>query len=244
MRNARVSVRHGLANWVVRLRPLRTKAGLSGQGRILGPHGARGCVAAVCTTPAGLAPYHRCQYKRWVYDGHDDWFVPRSGTRIETEAKWLATAPQQPSGFAQARLTSTSFLPVGRGGRVFLALVGSTASDDRLSPLHQSTLGGPFRLGAFERDQLRGVRTGYAGTGYLHQLGRMPDLLGGPIYVGAWLESGWIEAGKAFPTASHTGLRNVSAGLLVDTLLGALFASTSFGDDGPRFRIGLGRPLW
>ena len=65
MRNARVSGRHGLANWVVRLRPLRTKAGLSGQGRILGPHGVRGCVAADCTTPAGLAPYHRCQYKRW-----------------------------------------------------------------------------------------------------------------------------------------------------------------------------------
>ena len=30
---------------------------------------------------------------RWVYDGHDDWFVPRSGTRIVTEARWLATVP-------------------------------------------------------------------------------------------------------------------------------------------------------
>ena len=181
---------------------------------------------------------------RWVYDGYDDWFVPRSGTRIETEARWLVTAPGQPSGFAQARLTSTSFLPVGRGGRIFLALVGSTASGDQLSPIHQSTLGGPFRLGAFERDELRGVRTGYAGTGYLRQLGRMPDLLGGPIYFGAWVESGWIEAGRAFPPTSHADLRNVSAGLLVDTLLGALFATTSYGSDGPRFHIGLGRPFW
>ena len=149
-----------------------------------------------------------------------------------------------PSGFAQARLTSTSFPPVGRGGRVFLSLVGSAASSGQISPLHQSTLGGPFRFGAFERDQVRGVRTGYAGTGYLHQLGRMPDLIGGPIYAGAWVEAGWVKAGKAFVPASHGALRNVSAGLLVETMLGAVFASTSLGSDGPRFTFGLGRALW
>ena len=65
MRNAPASVRHRLATWVVRLRPLCANARLSGQGRILGQHGLRGCVAAVCTTPAGLALYHRCQHKRW-----------------------------------------------------------------------------------------------------------------------------------------------------------------------------------
>ena len=182
---------------------------------------------------------------RWVYDGHDHWLVPRSGTRIETEARWLVTAPGQPSGFAQARLTSSTFLPAGRAGRVFLALAGSTASDDQLSLLHQSTLGGPFRLGAFDRDRFRGVRTGYAGAGYLHRLGRMPDLIGGPIFAGAWLEGGWVEDGGALPRAGRDGLRpSVSAGLLVDTLLGALVASVSIGDDRPRFHVALGRPFW
>ncbi len=138
---------------------------------------------------------------RWAYDGQDHWLVPRSGTRIETEARWLVAAPEQPSGFAQApftqaRFTSSTFLPLGREGRVFLSMVGSMASgdpDDRLSPFYQSTLGGPFRLGVFERDQFRGVRTGYAGAGYLHRLGRMPDLFGGSIFAGAWLESGWVD---------------------------------------------------
>ena len=182
---------------------------------------------------------------RWVYDGHDHWLVPRRGTRIETDARWLVTAPEMPAGFAEARLASSTFLPAGRRGRVFLALVGGTAFDDRLTPFHQSTLGGPFRLGAFDRDQFRGVRTWYAGTGYLHQLGRMPDLLGGPIYAGGWLESGWVEAGGAFPKASPTDLQsNVSAGLLVDTLFGALFASVSIGNDTPTFHIALGRPFW
>ena len=183
---------------------------------------------------------------RWVYDGHDHWFVPGSGTRIETEARWLATAPGQPSGFAQARVTSSTFLPAGQRGRVFLMLAGSTAFDDQLSPFHQSTLGGPFRLGAFDRDRFRGVSTGYTGAGYLHRLGHLPDLVGGAAYAGAWLESGWVKAGAALPQA---GRRNpgisVSAGLLVDTILGAVFASGSIArGPGGRLHVALGRPLW
>ncbi len=38
---------------------------------------------------------------------------------------------------------------------------------------------------------------------------------------------------------------NVSVGLLVDTLVGALFASASFAHgERRRFHIALGRPLW
>ncbi len=186
---------------------------------------------------------------RWVYDGQDHWLVPRSGTRIETEARWLVAAPEQPSGFAQApftqaRFTSSTFLPLGREGRVFLSMVGSMASgdpDDRLSPFYQSTLGGPFRLGVFERDQFRGVRTGYAGAGYLHRLGRMPDLFGGSIFAGAWLESGWVDNDGGVPTAGPADIcPNVSVGLLVDTLVGALFASASFAHgERRRFHIAL-----
>ena len=182
---------------------------------------------------------------RWVFDGHDHWFVPGGGTRIETEARWLASAPGQPSGFVQARLRSSTFFPVGRRGRVFLMLAGGTASDDGLSPFYQSTLGGPFRLGAFDRDRFRGVSTGYVGTGYLHQLGRLPDLLGGAIYGGAWLESGWVKAGDALPQAGRTDPgAGISAGLLVDTLLGAAFAGGSIASGSRRLHVALGRPPW
>lgn len=182
---------------------------------------------------------------RWVFDGHDHWLVPRSGTRIEAEARWLIAAPAQPSGYGRAKLTSSTFLPVGRQGRVFLLLVGDAAFDDQLPHLYQSTLGGPFRLGAFDRREFRGVHTGYVGTGYLHQVARMPDLMGGPIYAGAWFEAGWIEPGKAFPRTSHDHLTTTaSAGLLVDTLLGALFVSASVGNGSPRVHVALGRPYW
>ncbi|GEM_PF-3290346 len=182
---------------------------------------------------------------RWVYDGHDHWLVPGSGTRIETEARWLAATPGQPSGFAQAQLTSSTFFPVGGRGRVFVVLAGSTAFYYRLPAFYQSTLGGPFRLGAFDRDRFRGVRTGYAGTGYLHRIGRLPDLVGGAVYAGAWFESGWVEAGAAPPKAGHgdPGI-SVSAGLLVDTVLGAVFVSSSIARGGRRLHVALGRPPW
>ena len=182
---------------------------------------------------------------RWVYDGHDHWLVPASGTRIETEARWLAAAPGQSTGFGQAQVTSTTFFSVGNGGRVFLALAGTTALDDQLPVFYQPTLGGPFRLGAFDRDRFRGVRTGYAGTGYFHRVGRLPDLVGGAVYAGAWFESGWVRAGAALPTAGHDapGI-SASAGLLVDTVLGAVFVSSSIAHGARRLHVALGRPPW
>ena len=182
---------------------------------------------------------------RWVYDGHDHWLVPRSGTRLETEARWLAAAPEQPSGFAQARFTTSAFLPLGREGRVFLSLVGSTASDDQLPPFHQSTLGGPFRLGAFDRGPVPG------GADRLCR-SRLPSPAranAGPDWRARSSQApGSNPAGSTLagysPKASPADIRaNVSAGLLVDTLVGALFASASIADGKPRFHIALGRPF-
>ena len=143
-----------------------------------------GPLGAATGLPDGTGGVEHGVRVRWVYDGHDHWLVPRRGTRFETEARWLATAPEHPAGFAQARFKSNTFFQAGQGGRVFVALAGSTASDDRLTPLYLPTLGGPFRLGAFDRDQFQGVSTVYTGAGYLHQLGRLPDLIGGPIHAG------------------------------------------------------------
>ena len=183
---------------------------------------------------------------KFVYDGHDDWLLPRRGVRIETEARWLASAAGQSSGLAEARIRSSLFLPLGRRGRVFLLAAGTAAAGDQVGHLYRSTLGGPFRLGAFERDEFRGIRTAHVGTGYLHELARLPDLVGGPIYGGIWIEHGWIEtrilssgARLAEPAPSF------SAGLQADTLLGAVLGSVSIAEgSGPRINATLGRPFW
>ena len=85
------------------------------------------------------------------------------------------------------------------------------------------------------------MSTVYAGAGYLHQLGRLPDLIGGPIHAGVWLESGSAFDGVR-DAAVHSG---VSTGMLIETLLGALLASVSIGDNGSTaFYIALDRPFW
>ena len=48
----------------------------------------------------------------------------------------------------------------------------------------------PLRLGAYDVGELRGDHYGVLTGGYLRGVGRLPDFLGGPIFVGGWLENG------------------------------------------------------
>ena len=178
---------------------------------------------------------------RWVYDGHDDWVAPHRGTRLVSELVWLHTAPGQPHALGQGTSRGSTFIPAGDLGRAFVAFGAATSFGDTPSPFYQFTLGGPFRLGAFDRDQFRGAHSGYLGAGYLREVGRLPDLLGGAIDLGAW-----VESGSAFErrqdAVTHS---NLSGGVLVDTVLGALLVSGSVGNDGSTaLHIALGRPFW
>jgi hypothetical protein len=74
--------------------------------------------------------------------------------------------------------------------------------------------------------------------GCLRRVMRLPDVLGGPAYVGGWLENGaafdrWNDADR---------VTRASVGLIVDARLGPAFAATSAGFDG-RWRVdfGIGR---
>ena len=66
----------------------------------------------------------------------------------------------------------------------------------------------------------------------------MPDFLGGPIFLG-----GWIENGSAFDDIDDATFRtNVSAGAIVDTLIGPMILGGSFDFDGRwRYYVGIGR---
>ena len=79
---------------------------------------------------------------------------------------------------------------------------------------------------------LRGVR------GYLRQVGRLPDFLGGPVFAG-----GWVENGDAFDEWSRAGWRtNGGAGVVMDTLVGPAIVAGSWSFDGRwRTYLGVGR---
>ena len=74
--------------------------------------------------------------------------------------------------------------------------------------------------------------------GYLRQIGRLPDFMGGSIFVG-----GWLENGDAFDDWNTAKFRtNASGGIIMDTLIGPVILAGSAGFDGRwRTYIGVGR---
>ena len=83
-----------------------------------------------------------------------------------------------------------TFWSLGERGRLFVLGGGGTSFDDQPLPTDQFALGSPFHLGALDNGEFRGDHYYIATGGYLHQFGRLPDFMGGPIFAGAWLENG------------------------------------------------------
>ena len=86
--------------------------------------------------------------------------------------------------------------------------------------------------------ELRGTHYYVATGGYLRQVGRLPDFMGGPVFAG-----GWLENGDAFDEWSRAGWRtNGGVGLVMDTLVGPVVVAGSWGFDGRwRTYLGVGR---
>ena len=75
------------------------------------------------------------------------------------------------------------------------------------------------------------------GGRYLRGVGRMPDVLGGSIFLGAW-----IEAGSVFDDSDTEDWKSdITGGAILETLLGPVFLGGSVGfQGGGRFYISLG----
>ncbi|HSB87847.1 MAG TPA: patatin-like phospholipase family protein, partial [Ilumatobacteraceae bacterium] len=177
---------------------------------------------------------------RWRHDGQDSVVVPSRGIRSTAYVQHYFDAPTPPEdyvtdrvsdGITKAEVTVSSFWSIGnvrRRNRVFVTGGLGTSFDGHPLPTEQFAVGGPFRLGAFDIGEQRGDHYMVATAGYLRQIGRLPDFLGGPAFVGAWMDSGsafdeWKDMDYAVQT---------SAGVVVDTLLGPAFVATSVGFDG------------
>jgi NTE family protein len=188
---------------------------------------------------------------RWTHDGQDSPVVPSRGLRSRVLVDYFASAPGLPADYpgtrkteyvTQAEWIASSFWSVGNHdrSRVFLSGGGGTSFDGHPLPTEQFALGGPFRLGAYNVAEQRGDHYLLATGGYLRQVKRLPDFLGGDVFLGGWLDNGaafneWQDANWA---------TQASLGVIADTLLGPAFFATSAGFDGRwRFYIGLGRVL-
>jgi len=184
---------------------------------------------------------------RWLHDNQDSAVVPSSGIRANATISYLFNSPEAPPSVGQTRsndqLTqaefgSSIFWPLRRRDRVFVVAAGGTSFNGKPLATEQYALGHPLILGAYSPGELRGDHFAVLTTGYLRGVGRVPDFLGGPIFLG-----GWLENGSVFNDLDKAKLRtNGSVGAILDTLVGPVILGGSFSFNGDwRYYIGVGR---
>ena len=143
---------------------------------------------------------------------------------------------ESPNEFWQGEITGSWFHRVGAAHRMFVTYgIGSSFGEHPL--VNDFSLGGPLHLGSFNNDELRASDYVLGTIGYLHRVGRLADVLGGNIYLG-----GWFEQGSAHEYWDDMRYRSsVTLGTVLETLLGPVYAGTSFDFDGRfRFYVGVG----
>lgn len=183
---------------------------------------------------------------RWVMDEQDSPVVPSRGARAvvtlnHTFASPDVTAPEVTrtnAGLTQAELGVSWFHSPSRRNRLFVVLTGGTSFGDTPLPTRQFTVGYPYVLDAFGVGEQRGDHYAVATVGAMRQVGRLPDFMGGPIFVGAWFENGSV-----FNTHENADINSqLGFGVMFDTLVGPVLAGAGVGlDGGWRTIFGVGR---
>jgi NTE family protein len=184
----------------------------------------------------------------FILDSQTSPLVPTRGFRVQSTLRRYFAAPRasgpiagvipdSPQSFVTGEVRMSWFSRTRhRADRLFVSAEAGSAFGAH--PLvNDFSLGGPLRLGAFNNDQLRGDNYLLGVGGYLRGVGHLPEVLGGGIFLGTW-----IEAGSAFDVWKRQDWHSDgSAGVILETLLGPVFVGGSVGfTGGSRIYIALG----
>jgi NTE family protein len=170
---------------------------------------------------------------RYVFDGQDSPTVPSRGLRVRTVFRYYFetpdlvvgdedTAVQQFRDVPLAEVSGSWFTRVAPKYRFFVS-AGAGTSFDSNPGMHLFRLGGPMRLGAFNNGEVLGRHYMLGVAGLLREWFRLPDILGGNVYAGGWVEQG--SAYDAWEDAAYRGA--ASGGVIAETLLGPVFVGYS-----------------
>ena len=183
----------------------------------------------------------------WRYDSQDSPVIPSRGALSTVWLRYVFDGPEfdpplptQRSSVELTQLQGTGnrFWTFDERNRLFALGGFGTSFNNNPLPTDQFSLGAAFRLGAYSPGDLRGDHYWLASGGYLRQIGRLPDFMGGAVHAG-----GWLENGDAFDDWNQATWRtNASVGVVLDTLLGPVLVAGSGGFDGRwRTYFGVGR---
>jgi NTE family protein len=176
-----------------------------------------------------------------TFDGQTGPTIPERGLYLKADLRRFFKVPDvagqataraaDPDTLTSGRLAWSLFTPVGRRGRVFVGGSGGSSFGDT-TIVNAFALGGPFELGAYYPGELRASNAVVVNLGYFHELARFAEGTVGRLWFGSW-----IDEGSAFEEAStarfHT---NATAGFVLESPIGPLFAGASVGADG-RYRV-------
>ena len=185
-----------------------------------------------------------------TFDGQTSPVVPSRGLFVRGLLRHFDDTPDivssqldnpvlpNPVRMTQGEVSGSWFHRAKGEDRVFVGGGAGTSFGDT-TVINDFRLGGLLRLGAFNADQISGSNYVNLNAGYLKQVGRMPDVIGGNIFIGAWLETGsaWDDWGK------KDWRNNVTGGAMLESLLGPIFFGGSFGSGHARFYVVIG-PLF
>jgi NTE family protein len=164
---------------------------------------------------------------RYVHDAADRALIPRQGVRFEGSVLYHLRGPGVTENLTQLSAQASYFHRLSALNSLFLrAAGGSTIQNDAPFDL-QFTLGGPQRLGAYSREELKGSRFFYAAGGLTSEIAELSLIVPSKVFVGAW-----YEVGSAFDRNRYQELNHsASAGIILDSFLGPLFLGGSVGDE-------------
>jgi len=192
------------------------------------------------TLPTNISGREGDTHARFVYDHFDDPITPQSGLRLKTYWEWWDAKPVATSAFPIADLEALDFIPVRSGAAYLGASGGSTLWTNPPIVPPAFSLGGSFRLPAYNTNELLTNQYFLFQGGYTFLLSQLSPLVGGKmlVFVGA-------DVGKAYydPASLDSRLPSDGAvGLLVNTLVGPIVVGTAIGDRGHhKFFFEIGR---
>ena len=173
----------------------------------------------------------------YVFDELDNPAVPARGERLTAELVHVPESPGVSRNFSQLQVQSWTFVPLTAKSSLFFNASGGTTYNRNASLFEIFSLGGPFRLGAYTRDEFLGNHYALAGLGFRREFYRMP-VVGSKVYWG-----GWYEAGTAFndPT-TFVVHSSFNAGIIADTLFGPIALSGAVSPTGrTKINFSIGR---
>jgi len=167
-------------------------------------------------------------HARFIFDHLDSPITPMSGVRLQSRIEWWDAKPAAGTTFPLAELSLIGFRPFREKSSLYLAASGGSTLWENPGGLPPFSLGGSFRLPAYNTNELLTNQYFLFQGGYIRKLGTLSPLVGGKVLLFAG-----ADIGKAYyvKNASHLPADG-AGGLIINTLIGPVVVGGAIGDAG------------